>query len=103
MKGFFEKIKGDKSLIASIIVCLIAVLVAALGFILLPDKIFVELFAQGAKPETSRNFFLISGVFVALLSAVMCFVSENVKKWLAAETVISIAFIGCVVYNLIVL
>lgn len=99
----FERIKKDKTLLYSASVLFVTAAATVLGFVLLPNEIFVELFAQGAKPETSKALFLSVGFATVSLSGIMCFVAENVRKWLAAEVVLSLAFVGCIVYNLIVL
>ena len=102
MMRFFEPLK-DKNKLFSFLLFISAVIVAVIGFVLLPDKIFVELFSKSAYPETGKVLFLSVGLVVVALPTVMCFYAENVKKWLATEAVVSIAYVGCIVYNLIVL
>lgn len=103
MMKFLKLLKEDKNLLCAVSVFALTVIAAVVGFVLLPQKMFVELFSQRSGPETSKTLFLSVGVIVTALSSAMCFFAENVKKWLAAEVVLSLAFVGCIVYNLIVL
>ncbi len=103
-----EKIKNDKILLASLLISVVSFMLVILGFALLPDKIFVSLFSESSRPETDKTFFLVASFATIVLSAVMSFVSalffdSKTRKWLALEAVLAIAFIGCVVYNCIVL
>ncbi len=96
-KSFFQKNIKEISAFA------ISVIVSLLGFLLLPDKIFVSLLSNAPVPETSRNLFLVGMTFIVGLSALMSIFTENTKKWIALESVLTIAQIGFVAYNLIVL
>lgn len=100
---FIELLKEDKNRLASFSLLIVTAIITTVGWFLLPGKIFVELFSNTPTPETSKTLFLSVGIVVVALSAAMCFFTENIKKWLAAETVLSLAFVGCIVYNLIVL
>ena len=103
MMKVFERIKDDKSLAVAVLVLVLTAAAVIVGFVLLPTKMYVELFSQRSTPETSKVLFLSVGFLVVALSGAMCFLAENIKKWLAAEVVLSLAFVGCIVYNLIVL
>ncbi len=96
-KSFFRKNITQISLFA------LSVIVGILGFLLLPDKIFVSLLSNAPLPETSRNLFLVGMVLIVGLSCLMSIFTENSKKWLAVEAVLLVAQIGFVAYNLVVL
>lgn len=81
----------------------LSVIVSLLGFLLLPDKIFVSLLSNAPTPETSRNLFLVGMAFIVGLSASMSIFAENSKKWFATEVVLLLVQIAIVAYNLIVL
>ncbi len=95
--------KENKLLIVSLVVFLVTLLIALVGAFLLPEKIFVQVFSETSLPETGKIFFLSASVVVVALSSTMCFFAENVKKWLALESVLAIAVVGCIIYNFIVL
>jgi hypothetical protein len=103
MMKFLKLLKEDKNLLFAVSVFVLTAAATVVGFVLLPQKMFVELFSQRSVPETSKTIFLSIGLIVVALSGIMCFFAENVKKWLATEVVLSLAFVGCIVYNLIVL
>lgn len=101
--GFIQKLKENKLLTASLAVLASAAVAVVIGFVFLPDKIFVQLFSASSLPETGKVLFLSVSLLVVALSSVMCFFTENIKKWLALESVLAIAVAGCIAYNLIVL
>lgn len=102
-KVFLEKLKQNKLLIASLAVFFVTLVAAVVGLVLLPQKMFVQLFSETDLPETGKVLFLSASVIVVAISSAMCFFAENIKKWLALESVLAIASVGCIVYNLIVL
>lgn len=96
-KSFFQKNIKEISAFA------ISIIVSLLGFLLLPDKIFVSLLSNAPTPETSRNLFLVGMTFIVGLSALMSIFNEDTKKWFAIEVVLLLVQIAIVAYNLIVL
>lgn len=96
---FLKRLKEDKFLFASIAVFIFAAFVCIAGMIFLPEKIYVQLFSERSTPETPRNLFLLASLFVIALSSLMCFLTDKVRKWVATEVVLAIAFAGCVIYN----
>ncbi len=97
-----EKLK-DKNIIASLSVLAVSVIATVVGFFLLPDKIYVQLFSEIKMPETDALIFLVAATLVVGLACLMCVFTENKKKWLATEVVLAILHFGCIVYNYIVL
>ena len=95
--------KMSKTTLASVIICAFVFVVALVSFFVLPQKICVQIMSDPSHPETNTAVFLIAGVLVVGLASMMCMMSDNVKKWLAIETVLAIAVVGCTVYNYIVL
>lgn len=95
--------KNKKEHIAAIAIFASAVIAAAVGAVLLPEKIFVQLFSESSRPETSKALFLIVSSAIVCVSGAMCLFTENAKKWLATEAVLAAAELICIVYNLIVL
>ena len=95
--------KYNKITLASIAVCVVTLITAVTGFFTLPQKIFVQVMANSSTPETSTTLFLIASVLIVVLASMMCIFSENTKKWLAIEVVLAIAFLGCLVYNFMVM
>ena len=93
----------DKIKVASVAVCSLVFVFAIVGFFVLPEKIYVQLFSGVPVPETSTVLFIIGSALTVALASLMCILSENTKKWLATETVLAILVIGCMVYNFIVL
>ncbi len=96
-KSFFRENITQISLFA------LSVIVSVLGFLLLPDKIFVSLFSNAPTPETEKTIFLAGMALVVGLSASMSIFNEDTKKWLATEAVLLLIQIAIAVYNLIVL
>ncbi len=96
---------NDKSVfkIASVAIAAIGFVVAIVSFFLLPEKIFVEVLGNSPVPETSTVSFLIIGFLLIAASGAMSIYIENGKKWIALQSVLCIAFIGCLAYNFIVL
>jgi len=95
--------KYDKITVASIAVSAFVFVCSAVSFFLLPEKIFVQLMTGSSMPETSTKLFLIASVLIVGLASLMCILAENSKKWLAIQSVLAIAIVGCLVYNYIVL
>lgn len=95
--------KNKKERITAIVIFAATVIAALVGAVILPEKIFVELFSGSSLPETSKILFLIAAPIIVCVSGVMCFLAENAKKWLATETVLAAAVLICIVYNIIVL
>ncbi len=93
-----EKIK-----IAAIILFALGAVAAVVGAILLPEKIFVQIISETKAPETEKLIFLVAAPIIVGLAGLMCFFGKNAKKWVAAESILAVLEIFCVVYNLIVL
>ena len=93
----------NKLTIVSVVICAIVFATAVIGFFLLPQKIFVQLMSGSSQPETNTAWFLVAGVLIVGLASLMCILTENQRKWLATESALAIAVIGCIVYNCIVL
>lgn len=89
--------------IASASISAVSLLFAVISFFLLPEKIFVEVFSQAPVPETGTLFFLAVGFLMVAVAGAMSIFNENGKKWIALQSVLFIGYIGCLVYNLIVL
>ncbi len=98
-----ETARYSKITVISVIICAIVFVCAVISFFLLPEKIFVQIMANSSTPETSTSIFLIAGVLIVGLASLMCILSENSKKWLATQSVLAIAVVGCLVYNYVVL
>lgn len=98
-----NEFKLDKIKKISVAVCALNFVFSLLSFFLLPEKIYVQLFSGIPVPETSTALFVIASALIVALAATMCLLSENTKKWLATEAVLTLAVIGCEVYNFIVL
>ncbi len=103
MGGFNTVIRDKKSTVAALAICIAALIAAVFGFFALPEKIFVQLLSSGNAPETSKILFLSVGAVLIAVTSAMCIFTEKSKKWLALEAVLTIAFVGCVVYNYVVL
>lgn len=99
----YNKITEKPYFWSAVAVGAISFVCAVVGYFVLPDKIFVQLLEQSSRPETSTLLFLIAGAVITNLCAVMFYFTEKVKKWFALQVVIAIAFVGCLVYNFIVL
>ncbi len=89
--------------VAAITISAFSLVFAVVSFILLPEKIYVEVLGNSPVPETSTVSFLIIGFLLIAASGAMSIYIENGKKWIALQSVLCIAFIGCLVYNFIVL
>ncbi len=89
--------------LASGVIVAVSLVFAIVSYFLLPEKIFVQLFESSNIPETKTSVFLIAGVLIIGLASVKCFLTDNGKKWIALQSVIAIAFSGCLIYNIIVL
>lgn len=98
-----KKITERPYFYSSVSVGLAALACAVVGYFVLPDKIFVQLLEQSNSPETSTLLFVIAGAVITNLCTAMCLFTDKVKKWFALQVVIAIAFVGCLVYNLIVI
>ncbi|MBO5869123.1 MAG: hypothetical protein J6Q89_00085 [Clostridia bacterium] len=95
--------KYSKTTIVSVIICAFVFLVAIVSFFILPQKICVQIMSDPSHPETNTAVFLVAGVLVVGLASIMCMLSENAKKWIATESLLAIAIIGCLVYNYVIL
>lgn len=89
--------------VASLAISATSLAFAIVSFFLLPQKIYVQIIRESRLPETGTLTFLIIGVIAIAVAGAMCFYNENGKKWIALQSVLMIGFIGCLVYNMIVL
>lgn len=89
--------------VASFAISAFCFVFAIVSFFLLPEKIFVEVLGNSPVPETSTLLFCVIGALLVAVSGIMSFINENGKKWIALQSVLCIAFAGCLVYNLTVL
>ena len=87
----------------SLAIAAISFVFAVISYFLLPDKIFVQIVGAGHSPETKTLIFLLMGVLIIGLAGAMCIFTDNGRKWIALESVIAIAFNGCIIYNFLVL
>ena len=87
----------------SIAISAVSLVFAVISYFLLPEKIFVEVFSKEPVPETGTLFFLTVGFLMVAVAGAMSIFNENGKKWIALQSVLFIGYIGCLVYNLIVL
>ena len=94
---------NKKYLYLTVAISGIVFIAALIGFFILPEKIFVQIISDSKLPETSTSVFLIIGVLIVFLASLMCVLGENAKKWIAIQTVLSLAVIGYIVYNYMVL
>lgn len=88
---------------ASVAISAFSLVFAAVSFIFLPEKIYVEVFGNSPVPETSTLLFCVIGALLVAVSGIMSLINENGKKWIALQSVLCIAFAGCLVYNMTVL
>ena len=91
-----------KAKVISVGISAVCAVFALASYFLLPERIFVEILS-GRVPETVTSIFLLIGTMIIVLAGMMCFYGREPKKWLALQSVLAIAFIGCLVYNHIVL
>lgn len=89
--------------IAQILIFAFSVAVSVAGIVLLPEKIYVQIFSEMASPETGTILFLLASAFAVGLCALMSVTTENKRKWLTLESVLAIAQTFAVVYNFIVM
>ena len=96
----------EKNLVrtASISISAVCFILAVVSYFLLPERIYVEIFSFRNLPETSTLVFTAVGFLLVAVSGLMCiYYSEKGKKWIALQSVLAIAFAGCLIFNLIVL
>ena len=89
--------------VAAIAISAFSLVFAAVSFIFLPEKIYVEVLGNSPVPETSTLLFCVIGALLVAVSGIMSLINENGKKWIALQSVLCIAFAGCLVYNMTVL
>jgi hypothetical protein len=89
--------------VASFAISAFCFVFAIVSFFLLPEKIFVEVLGNSPVPETSTLLFCVIGALLVAASGIMSIYIENGKKWIALQSVLCIAFVGCLIYNLTVL
>lgn len=93
----------SKQKIVSITIASVTVVLALVGYFLLPDMLYIQLFSKNPKPETSKLLFIIGGGLTVLLSSAMCFFTEKEKKWLTIASALLCLFVGGIVYNYVVM
>ena len=89
--------------IASLAISATSLAFAIVSFFLLPQKIYVQIISETRLPETGTLVFLIIGVLAIAVAGAMSIFNDNGKKWIALQSVLMIGFVGCLVYNMIVL
>ena len=89
--------------IASLSISATSLVFAIISYFVLPEKIFVQIISETRLPETSTALFIIFGFLMVAVSGVMSIFNEKGKKWIALQSVLFIGFVGCLVYNMIVL
>lgn len=90
------------SKIAKIISCAVTAAVfilSVVSFFILPERIYVQLIGSGY-PETNTLAFLLIGVISVALCGAMSVFTEKGKKWIAMQSVLAIAYCGCLIYNM---
>ncbi len=98
-----DKIKNNKLIRISLSIALLSAVVSVVGILVLPEKLYIQLFSAIPVPETDSILFFAASAIIVCLSSVMCVLTADVKKWLALETVLAILQIGATVYNMAVL
>ena len=89
--------------VASLAISATSLAFAIVSFFLLPQKIYVQIISETRLPETGTLFFLTVGFLMVAVAGAMSIFNENGKKWIALQSVLFIGYIGCLVYNMIVL
>lgn len=94
---------NKKTNLISLLLAVFALGFAVYGYFALPQKIFIQLFSASHSPETETVWFLVIGALSVAACSAMAVFTEKAKKWIALETLLTLLFVGGIVYNLAVL